>query len=162
MPTTHSADTEYLARNAMNAGYQLTSLLIPPLYVGFTLASPARRAAFSLNRMLRATWVGGIGGSITTGGLAYTWYRTIDQDQLRVKRLQVAYDHSRLRANDHSTIGGILMAVLTPALFWNRAHTINLVLGGAGLGTGLGLLTHYARGDIPPKPPAMLNSEGVK
>jgi hypothetical protein len=30
-----------------------------------------------------------------------------------------------LRADDHATIGGILFAVLTPAIFWKRASTVN-------------------------------------
>ena len=30
-----------------------------------------------------------------------------------------------IRADDHSTIGGILFAVITPALFWKRANSIN-------------------------------------
>lgn len=28
---------------------------------------------------------------------------------------------SSLRANDHATIGGLLFAVLTPAIFWKKA-----------------------------------------
>ena len=32
---------------------------------------------------------------------------------------------SSLRADDHATIGGILFAVVTPALFWKRANSIN-------------------------------------
>lgn len=65
------------------------------------------------------------------------------------------------------------MAVLTPALLWKRANPVNceyrvskqqllrkyswdqsVILGGAGLGGGIGVLTHYTRsltGDIPPR-----------
>ena len=42
-----------------------------------------------------------------------------------VSRIQTA----SLRADDHSTIGGILFAVLTPALFWKRANAINCTYG---------------------------------
>lgn len=69
---------------------------------------------------------------------------------------------SSLRADDHSTIGAILFAVLTPAVFWNRArvaHCVSnsiitssslirvfaVILGGAGIGSGVGLLAHYGR-----------------
>ena len=91
-----------------------------------------------------------------------------------------------LRADDHSTIGGILFAVLTPALFWKRANAFNcqytcsdpsgmkalathltrcslclfvhfvVIVGGAGMGSAVGLLTHYGRsvtGDPPPQAP---------
>jgi hypothetical protein len=59
-------------------------------------------------------------------------------------------------------IGTLLMGVLSPAIFWNRAHIVNraltlhslspfathlfpVVLGGAGLGSSMGLLTYYGR-----------------
>ena len=32
---------------------------------------------------------------------------------------------NRVRANDYAIIGGVLMAVLTPALFWHRAPTVD-------------------------------------
>src|SRR5712672_666695 len=76
------------------------------------------------------------------------------------------------RADDHATIGALLCAVLTPALFWRRGTTIHreyflgsvhsllitcreVVFGGAGLGTAAGYFTHIARsasGDVPPTP----------
>lgn len=76
-----------------------------------------------------------------------------------------------LRADDHATIGALLFAVLTPALLWKRASIQNcehlkssglpgslippiVILGGAGIGTAVGLLTHYGRtvtGDPAPK-----------
>ena len=36
-----------------------------------------------------------------------------------------ALQTSSIRADDHSTIGGIIFAVITPALFWKRANSIN-------------------------------------
>ena len=71
---------------------------------------------------------------------------------------------SSLRAEDHSTIGAILGALLTPAVFWKRARTVHrefpllrisctmmlmiylsVFLGGAGIGAGVGLLVHWTR-----------------
>jgi len=57
-----SADVEYLVRRSMTKGYQLFSLLTPPLYTAFVLARRSR-SQFSLNRLLRATWVGGFAGT---------------------------------------------------------------------------------------------------
>jgi hypothetical protein len=54
-------DTEYLVRQAMTTGYQWSSLLVPPVYVAYVLARRGR-TALSINRVLRATWVGGLGG----------------------------------------------------------------------------------------------------
>ena len=54
-------DTEHLVRQAMATGYQWSSLLIPPVYVAYVLARRGR-VALSINRVLRATWVGGLSG----------------------------------------------------------------------------------------------------
>jgi len=52
---------------------------------------------------------------------------------------------SSLRADDHSTIGAVLGGLLMPAIFWKRAKTIHLLLGGVGVGAGLGLVAHWVR-----------------
>ena len=58
----HAADTEFLVRKAMVSGYHLFSFLVPPVYAAFTL-SRYGRSNFSVNRLLRATWIGGAGGT---------------------------------------------------------------------------------------------------
>ena len=57
----HSADVDFLVRKAMNTGFQVFSLITPAAYTAFVIARKGR-AAWSLNRTLRATWLGGIGG----------------------------------------------------------------------------------------------------
>jgi len=47
--------------------------------------------------------------------------------------------------DDHATIGGLLFALLTPAVLWKRARPIHLILGGAGLGTSAGMMAHWWR-----------------
>lgn len=58
----HAADTEFLVRRGMTKGYQVLSLLTPPLYTAIAL-SRYGKAHFSVNRLLRATWVGGSVGT---------------------------------------------------------------------------------------------------
>jgi hypothetical protein len=58
---THAADTEFLVRKFMTKGYEYLSLLTPPIYAAFVLSRHGR-SHFSLNRLLRATWVGGAAG----------------------------------------------------------------------------------------------------
>lgn len=58
----HAADTEYLVRRSMTKGYQLLSLLTPPIYTAIILGRHGR-GAFFINRLLRATWVGGAVGA---------------------------------------------------------------------------------------------------
>jgi hypothetical protein len=144
-----SADVEYLIRRSMTKGYQLFSLLTPPLYTAFVLARRGR-SQFSINRFLRATWLGGAAGSV--GGGAFEWARSSGAN-VHNRRMYDAYNTSSIRADDHSTIGAILFAVLTPAVFWNRARLVHLILGGSGIGSSVGLLVHYGRtisGDPPP------------
>jgi hypothetical protein len=72
----HAADTEFLVRRGMSKGYQWLSLLTPPAYTAFVL-SQRGRAHFSINRLLRATWVGGAvgvaGGGTLCVGRTYTF-----------------------------------------------------------------------------------------
>ncbi|KAH0584108.1 hypothetical protein H2248_009677 [Termitomyces sp. 'cryptogamus'] len=170
MTTSRSADTEYLVRNAMTTGYHVSSLLATPFYLLYAFSARGR-GSFSINRLLRATWVGGLGGkngkakpqtfnlhtavgTVASGGFAYAWYNTCHEDLLRSKRINVVYDIDRVRAEDHAIIGLVITSVLTTGIFWKRAGVVNLVLGGAGLGSSIGLLTHYGRsflGDPPEK-----------
>lgn len=148
-----NADVEVLVRRSMTKGYELFSLLTPPAYTTFILARKGR-GHFTMNRFLRATWVGGTIGCVGGGAFEYVRSAYADEVTIRRRRLLDAYDASSLRADDHATIGALLFAVLTPAVLWRRASTINLVLGGAGIGTASGLVTHHARnltGDRAPK-----------
>ncbi|KAG1904100.1 uncharacterized protein F5891DRAFT_66381 [Suillus fuscotomentosus] len=146
------ADMEVLVRRGMTKGYEVFSLLTPPAYAAFVLMRKGK-GHFTVNRFLRATWVGGAVGCAGGGALEYIRSSRASEATVRNRRLQHAYDTASLRADDHSTIGAILFAVLTPAIFWKRASTVNLVIGGAGIGSAIGLLTHYGRtvtGDITP------------
>lgn len=78
---------------------------------------------------------------------------------------------NRIRAEDHATIGLVITSLLTTGIFWKQASIVNrmctlylllallmpasaVVLGGAGLGSSIGLFTHYGRsflGDPPEK-----------
>jgi hypothetical protein len=76
----HAADTEFLVRRGMSKGYQWMSLLTPPAYAAFVL-SQRGRAAFSVNRLLRATWLGGASGAscsyasvLVLRGLEQVWW----------------------------------------------------------------------------------------
>jgi len=139
-----AADREYLIRRSMTKGYQYLSLLSPPLY---TFITWTRRtgAAWTVNKLLRATWIGGAIGIAEAG--AFEFLRTMheSEESLQVRRLRAAYNISSIRADDHSTIGAVLGAVLTPALLWKRGRSVHLFLGGAGIGAGAGLLAHWGR-----------------
>ncbi|KAG2348559.1 hypothetical protein BDR05DRAFT_904108 [Suillus weaverae] len=152
LSSTHAADMEVLVRRGMTKGYEVFSLLAPPAYAAFVLMRKGK-GHFTVNRFLRATWVGGAVGCAGGGALEYIRSSRASEATASHRRLQHAYDTASLRADDHSTIGAILFAVLTPAILWKRASTVNLVLGGAGIGSAIGLLAHHGRtvtGDVAP------------
>ncbi|TFL06989.1 hypothetical protein BDV98DRAFT_557071 [Pterulicium gracile] len=149
--TNHQLDVQFLVKKSMVAGYQYMSLLAPPAYLAFTLTRYGR-SAFSLNRLLRATWVAGAVGTAAGGGIEYARSAYATEDSARTRRIASAYDTSLIRAEDHSTIGSLLFGLLTPALLWKRARAVHLFLGGAGIGSGVGLIAHWTRsatGDRP-------------
>ncbi len=55
------ADTQYLVRRSMTKGYQLFSIITPPIFIGFSLFRK-RSSHITVNRLLRATWLGGVAG----------------------------------------------------------------------------------------------------
>ena len=59
----HNADIEFFVRRGMTKGYQLLSVLTPPVYAVFAL-SRYGRGHLSVNRLLRATWMGGSFGTL--------------------------------------------------------------------------------------------------
>ncbi|KAI0317292.1 hypothetical protein OF83DRAFT_1058912 [Amylostereum chailletii] len=153
------ADTEYLVRRSMTKGYQLFSVLTPPAYATFVILRRGR-GQLTINRLLRATWLGGatvstsVQGLVAGGAFGYTRSVTANPETLRARRIRAAFDMDSMRADDHATIGALLFSVLTPAMFWKRATTIHLIFGGAGLGTAVGWATHIGRhifGDPAPK-----------
>jgi hypothetical protein len=81
--TRTTADTEYLVRKAMNTGYQFASLMTPPVYTAFILVRRGR-SALSINRLLRATWLGGVGGKICLVNLSPYAYTPHNQVHLLV------------------------------------------------------------------------------
>jgi hypothetical protein len=105
-----SADVESLIRRSMTKGHQLFSLLTPPLYTAFVLARRGR-SQFSLNRLLRATWIGGFAGTEavdflsqifladlqcegSVGGGAIEWARSssASAESVRGRRMHHAYN----------------------------------------------------------------------
>lgn len=63
----HNADIEYFVRRGMTKGYQLASLLTPVVYTVFATTRYGR-SHINVNRLLRATWMGGsFGASLQQG-----------------------------------------------------------------------------------------------
>ena len=155
----HAADSEYILRQYSTRGYQTLSFVAPLAYTGYAIA---KRRPWSLTQTLRATWVGGIGGAVAGAGTGWAWATSSSPERVHTARAKMAYDHSLLRLNDHSTIGMLLGAMLTPAIFYKRAPIIHLVLGGAGLGSSAGVLAHWWRSVTEARAPPPLASPPVQ
>ncbi|KAL1751633.1 hypothetical protein FB107DRAFT_278491 [Schizophyllum commune] len=145
------ADIQFLARKGMTTGYEVASLLTPVVYTAFVLAKRGR-SGLHVNRLLRATWIGGALGAAGGGALSYARHSNSTVEALQRRRMQIMYDANRLRLEDHAVIGGVLGGVLTTAIFLKRASVVNLILGGGGIGTGLGMLTHYGKYAVGDRP----------
>lgn len=110
------ADTEYLVRRSMTKGYYLFSVLTPPAYTAFVFLRRGR-GQFTINRVLRATWLGGAAGTLPVpscrlwatmaasylhahqftglvagGGFGYVRSVSSTTETLRARRLKAAYD----------------------------------------------------------------------
>jgi hypothetical protein len=103
------ADTEYLVRRSMTKGYQLFSIITPPIYAGFSLLRKGR-GHLTVNRLLRATWLGGAAGRYPwmtlwpmhishahvgiVGGGAFEYIRSSNSssETLRSRRIRALYD----------------------------------------------------------------------
>ena len=83
-------------------------------------------------------------GTIASGTVGYLRYAKLSEESVRTERLKTVYNVSipprlpfimrptfmigqtdLLRRIDHSTIGGILGAVLIPAILWKHAGIVN-------------------------------------
>jgi hypothetical protein len=149
---TYAADTEFFVRRGMVKGFEYASLVAPPAYIAFILTRRGRGHLF-VNNILRSTWAGGLVGSAAGGAIEYARSKATKQADLQARRFTATYDTNSIRLDDHATIGSLLFALLTPAIFWKRAKTVNLVLGGIGIGSAAGVVTHHVRnlnGDKPP------------
>jgi len=140
--TEHLTDYNAVIRHSALKGYQTFSLITPPVYI---VASLVRRRPFYINRLLRATWVGGVAGTATGAALGWARLRNADAASIKDRKLRIEYNQTQIRNDDYSTIGSVLFAILTPAILWKRASIINLILGGAGIGSSVGVATHLGK-----------------
>lgn len=78
----------------MFKGYQTLSLLTPPLYTIITLYRRGRQS-FAVNRLLRATWIGGGVGTTVGGGLAWVRLRSQTPESVYDRRVRLMYNVRR-------------------------------------------------------------------
>jgi len=139
--SSRSEDLEFIVRHSALKGYQALSLVAPAVYIAVTLFRRGR-SHLRMNSLLRVTWFSGAGGALVGAGLALGRLGSATDESLQDRRFRLANNTSQIRTDDYSTIGGVLGAVATPAILWNRARLVHAILGGAGVGSSIGILIH--------------------
>ncbi|EJD53250.1 hypothetical protein AURDEDRAFT_157819 [Auricularia subglabra TFB-10046 SS5] len=167
----YSRDYNDVVKNAAQAGWQVASLAVTPFYVALTIARRGR-SAVTLNSVMRAQWIGGVAGTglggrlraligeplrvtyvdgvVRLAGTGYAWLAHRDPAAVHDLANRQRYDAARVRRNDYSMAGAVVVAALSPALFWNYGRVFDLVLGGASFGCAAGSLTHVFKA-MPPR-----------
>ena len=101
----HAADTEFFVRRGMTKGYQWASILAPPVYTAFVL-SQRGRAHFSINRLLRATWISGAAGALLSS-LFYTCSKSFVLNQVLQREVQSSTFALHMQMRRTSESGGL-------------------------------------------------------
>ena len=78
----------------MSIGYQYFSLLMPALYTATVLSRRRLGATWSINGLLRATWVGGAFGTVQGGALEYLRTTYESRESMRKRRVKSMYNVS--------------------------------------------------------------------
>lgn len=83
----------------------------------------------------------------SAAGLATGWAQASQMTPAVLSRRVREFrgDAARIRLDDYHLIGSVVGALVLPAIFLHRVGLVNGLLGGAGLGGGVGIITHFAR-----------------
>ncbi|CAD6888281.1 unnamed protein product [Tilletia controversa] len=127
----------YVGRWAVQ-GTQAGCLAATPLY----FLNSVRGGGFSLRGLARYNWLGPLAGGLVGGAAGLVQASQSDGASITSKSLSLRADADRVRRDDIHLIGGVLGALIVPAIFLKRVGLINGALGGIGLGGAAGLITH--------------------
>lgn len=119
----HAADTEFFVRRGMTKGYEIMSLLVPPAYAAFAI-SRYGRSQVTVNRLLRATWVGGSVGARLTYSSQGSEAKPVSQALLAEARLNTSgqlTQHQRMLEIEGWLQHTMCVQLYAPAAY---AHTL--------------------------------------
>lgn len=131
-------DSAYYVGRYTIQGLQYGCLAATPVY----LLQMVRGRGFSLRGLARYNWLipslGAVGGSVA----GYAAASQLDHPSLAARTSGLRLDAQRVRQDDLHLIGSVLGSLVLPAIFLKRVGLFNGLLGGAGLGGSVGLITH--------------------
>ncbi|CDU22454.1 uncharacterized protein SPSC_01084 [Sporisorium scitamineum] len=132
-------DSAYYIGRYTIQGLQYGCLAATPLYL---LQTARGRFGFTLRGLARYNWLVPLAGSAAGSVAGYAAASQLDHPSLAARTSGLRLDAQRVRQDDLHLIGGVLGALVVPALFLSRTGLVNGLLGGAGLGGAVGLVTH--------------------
>ncbi|CAO1624269.1 unnamed protein product [Sympodiomycopsis kandeliae] len=124
-------DRNYIASRWAFNGLQIGAIAAVPFY----LVTSLTRGTFTLRRLARANWTLPLTGATT--GYASGYIYTTQLSPIETQRKSTLYrnDANTVRQDDYYIIGGVIGALITPAVFLRSFGLFNGLLGG-GLGFG--------------------------
>lgn len=130
-------DTAYYIGRYTVSGLQYGCLAATPLYLVQTL----RGRGFSLRGLARYNWLAPLTGAGLGSVAGYATASQLDHPSIAARTSGLRLDAARVRQDDLHLIGSVVGALVLPALVLGRVGLVNGLLGGAGLGGAVGLVT---------------------
>ncbi|WFD44496.1 hypothetical protein MPSI1_003164 [Malassezia psittaci] len=134
-------DQTYLITHRGLLGMQVASVAGVPAYLLHAL----RKGSFSLRGLARYNIAVPLIGAALGGGAGWVESTQVSPAMLARRVSDCRLNVIRSRRDDYQLIGGVLGALMLPAVFLRRVGLVTGMLGGAGLGGGLGVLTFYGK-----------------
>lgn len=121
----------------MTLGTQVASVAATPLY----LINSIRKGSFRLRGLARYNWVVPALGCALGAAGGWTESLQTSAPSLAFRVANVRADAERMRRDDYQLIGAVVGGLTLPAIFLRRVGLVNGLLGGAGLGSAVGVLS---------------------
>lgn len=95
--------------------------------------------------MARYNWLVPLLGAGIGAGAGWTESIQISAPLLSYRTTAIRGDNERIRRDDFHLIGSVIGALTLPALFLRHVGLFNGLLGGAGLGGAVGILSYFGK-----------------
>ncbi|KIS66566.1 uncharacterized protein UMAG_05555 [Mycosarcoma maydis] len=136
-------DTAYYIGRYTISGLQYGCLAATPLYL--IQVARGRGRGFSVRSLARYNWTVPLTGACAGSVGGYATASQLDHASLSAKSSHLRLDAARVRQDDLHLIGSVIGALVLPAVLLTRVGLVNGLLGGAGVGGSIGLLTNYVQ-----------------
>ncbi|CAO1632525.1 unnamed protein product [Parajaminaea phylloscopi] len=123
-------------------GLQIGAVAAMPLYLLLSI----KNGSFAMKRLVRANWTYPLAGGLVGAGSGLVYSQTLNAPSAAKESARYRLDSSVVRRDDVYLIGGVIGALLTPAIFRGAGLFNGLLGGGLGLGGATGMISDRVRG----------------